>query len=303
MEAKTRSHLDVYAIVTDRIIKQLEQGTVPWKRPWADAGIPQNLLSRRPYRGINVWLLSSLGYQQNLFLTWKQIKELGGSVKKDERSELVIFTRWIEKKAKGKDEIAKVKKMPFLRYYKVFNVAQCEGLPTDKIPPLNTRENNPIEACEAIYQNMPNAPEIHEDHDFAYYMGHGDYVNMPYIEMFESSESYYAVLFHELIHSTGHPARLNRKEWLKETSYATSNMDKYSLEELVAEMGACYLESMAGIIDTRFAQNASYIDGWLARLRSDRRFIVIAAALAQRAVDYILNVRIEQTFEEIAIAS
>ena len=303
METKTKSHLDVYSIVTDRIIKQLEQGTVPWKKPWTDAGIPQNLLSRRPYRGINVWLLASLGYEQNLFLTWKQVKELGGSVKNGERSELVIFTRWIEKKVKSEDRTEKMRKMPFLRYYKVFNVAQCVGLPVDKIPPLNIMENDPIESCQSIYQNMPLAPEIRNDDDFAYYMGHNDYVNMPYMDKFENSESYYAILFHELIHSTGHPTRLNRKEWLKETSYATSNLEKYSLEELVAEMGACYLESKTGIIDTRFDQNASYIDGWLSRLRSDRRFIVIASAFAQRAVDYILNVKVEQKFDEIAIAS
>jgi len=259
--------------------------------------MPQNFISKRPYRGLNVWLLASLGYEYNLFLTWKQLKELGGSVKKNEKAQFVIFTRWTEKKVKVKiDGVEKEEthKMPFLRYYKVFNINQCDGIPADKLPKEKKGVNNPIETCEAIYKSMPLPPPIHEEHDFAYYHGHGDYVNMPFIEKFVNSESYYATLFHELVHSTGHASRLNRKEWLKDTSYATSNEEKYSLEELVAEMGACYLESVAGIADTVFQQNAGYIDGWLSKLRSDKRFIVIAGGLAQKATDFILNIKNEE---------
>jgi len=304
--ATSSSTRDVYTIVTDQIIKQLEQGTVPWRKPWTDAGPPQNLVSKRHYRGINVWMLSMQGYEHNLFLTWRQLKELGGSVKKEEKASIVIFTRWVEKKVKldiegeQKEEILK---KPFLRYYKVFNIAQCDGIPSELLPKNNTGKNNPIETCESIYKNMPNAPEIREEHDLAYYQGHGDFINMPLMTMFESSESYYATLFHELVHSTGAPMRLNRRAWIKETSFASSNEDKYSLEELVAEMGACYLESVTGIVDAQFQQNAGYIDGWLSKLKSDKRFIIIAAALAQHATDYILNITVENKHEEIAVAS
>jgi antirestriction protein ArdC len=285
----TESPRDVYSIVTNRIISQLEYGTVPWRKPWTDAGIPQNFISKRPYRGINVWLLASLGYKYNHYLTWKQVNELGGSVKEDEKAHLVIFTRWIEKKVN--EEMVK---MPFLSYYKVFNIDQCEGIAVDKLPTVDFKKNNnPIEACEAIYRNMPVPPEIHEEHDFAYYQGHGDLINMPLISMFNSRESYYATLFHELIHSTGIPDRLNRRAWIKETSFAASSEDKFSLEELVAEMGTCYLESVAGIVDSQFQQNDGYIDGWLAKLRNDKRFVVIAGALAQKATDYILNIEKE----------
>jgi len=291
---------DVYTIITAQIISQLEKGTVPWRKPWAEAGPPQNFISKKHYRGINVWLLASLGYEHNLFLTWKQIKEVGGSVKKDEKAQIVIFTRWVEKNVKVKIdgvEQDEVRKVPFLRYYKVFNISQCVDLPLDKLPKKNENMNNPIEACQAIYLNMPDRPEIHEDHDYAFYIGHGDYINMPFMERFESSEAYYATLFHEMVHSTGAPTRLNRKAWLKDTSYATTNEDKYSLEELIAEMGACYLESVAGIVDSQFQQNTGYIEGWLSKLKSDKRFIVIAGALAQKATDFILNRKPEESEE------
>lgn len=289
----TESTRDVCTIVTNRIISQLEHGTVPWRKPWTDAGMPENLISKRAYQGINVWLLTSLGYPHNLFLTLEQLKELNGSVKRNEEANIVIFTRRKEKKVKAKiDRIVpeQILKMPLFSYYKVFNIAQCDGIPAEMLPRQQEDVNRFIDAYE-IYTNMPLAPEIYEEHDFAYYHGHGDYVNMPYMEKFDSCDSYYATLFHELVHSTGHASRLNRKAWLKKTSYATSNQDKYSLEELVAEMGACYLESVAGITNIVFQQNAGYIDGWLSKLKSDKWFVVIASALSQRAIDYILNVK------------
>src|SRR5829696_3404640 len=128
---QTTRKADVYQIVTDRIIQQLEQGIIPWLKPWTEAGVPQNLISRRPYRGINVWLLASLNYRQNFFLTFKQVKELGGTVRKGERSNMVVFRKWEEKEDKGTGEM---KKVPLLRYYSVFNVAQCEGMPEEMIP-------------------------------------------------------------------------------------------------------------------------------------------------------------------------
>lgn len=304
METKTRTHLDVYAIVTERIIKQLELGTVPWKKPWTEAGIPQNLLSRRHYRGINVWLLASLGYDHNYFLTWRQIKELGGGVTKGEQSHLVIFTRWIGRKVKDETGKEQMIKAPFLRYYKVYNIGQCEDLPTDKVPELTSREHIPIDACEAIYHNMPDAPVLREiDPGRAYYNGLDDFINMPPAENFVATECYYGTLYHELIHSTGHPTRLNRKGWFSQNTFLSGQEEKYSMEELIAEMGACYLESITGIVDSQFQQNAGYIDGWLKQLRSDRRFVVIAAALAQQATDFILNIQMEKAQEETVITS
>src|SRR5579859_693167 len=115
---------DVYAAVTNHIIEQLEKGVVPWRKPWKDAGIPQNLITHRPYRGINVWLLVLMNYRQNYFLTFKQAMDLGGRVIKGEKGHLVIFWNWIEKSVKGEDGKEEIKKIPFLRYHTVFNVSQ-----------------------------------------------------------------------------------------------------------------------------------------------------------------------------------
>lgn len=278
------SKADVYAIVTNRIIEQLEQNRVPWRKPWTEAGLPQNLISKRPYRGINVWLLLSCNYRQNLFLTFKQAKELGATVRKGEKSQMVVFTKWEKKED---EKTGEVKNVPFLRYYYVFNVAQCDGIPEGKIPPHAVRNNDPIETCQDIIVSMPNLPEIKHDKQKAFYDPAGDYINMPLMESFTNSESYYGTLFHELIHSTGHFSRLNRKEITEMKGFGS---EPYSIEELTAEIGSCYLMSHAGILTSDISNTAAYIQAWLEKLRNDKRFIIYASAQAQKATDYILDV-------------
>lgn len=275
---------DVYTIVTDRIIELLKKGTIPWKQPWGVAGIPQNLISRRVYRGMNIMLLASLGYEQNYFLTYSQIKELGASVKKDEQSHMVTYWNWVEDAEK-----ANSKKYPFLRYYKVWNVAQCTGIPEEKIP-IVTRQAYPVLACEHIIENMPQKPKITQKENKAYYNPLQDFINMPKMGTFKNDESYYATLFHELVHSTGHLTRLNRKGLLEMAEYGSP---PYSFEELVAEMGACYLESLTGIVEKQIEDNAAYINGWLEKLENDDHFIVLASSQAQKAVDFIQGVKFE----------
>lgn len=294
----TETKQDVYTIVTNRIIEQLEKGTVPWKQPWTESGLPKNLITKRPYRGINVLLLSSLGYTHNLFLTFRQIKEVGGTVKKNEKSNIVVFWNWIEPRSEGNGNgnggvKEAVRKIPFLRYYTVFNIEQCDGIP-DKFIPAVTREAYPIPACEKIVRDMPEKPRIQHKEDRAYYNPLQDFVNIPKQSSFKNDESYYAVFFHELIHSTGHHKRLNRKELIQMSEFGS---EPYSLEELIAEMGACYLESLAGIMDKQFDQNAAYLQGWLQKLKSDKRFIISASSHAQRATDFILNLKPEEKEE------
>ena len=288
MNNTTTEKRDVYTIVTDRIIELLKQGTIPWKKPWVEAGIPQNLISRRVYRGLNVMLLASLGYEQNYFLTYSQIKELGASVKKDEKSYPVVYWNWVEPKQE-EGEILNTKKYPFLRYYNVYNVAQCTDIPPEKIPVV-TRQTHPIAACEHIIESMPTKPKITQKENKAYYNPLLDFINMPKMGTFTSDESYYATLFHELIHSTGHLTRLNRKGLLEMTEFGSQ---PYSFEELVAEIGACYLESLTGIAEKQIDNNAAYISGWLEKLENDDHFIVLASSQAQKAVDYILGQQFE----------
>jgi antirestriction protein ArdC len=281
MEPTTKTR-DVFALVTDRIIEHLENGTIPWQRPWSSSGLPRNLVSGKAYRGINVWLLNALEYEQNLFLTFKQVKELGGSVRAGEKSHSVIFWKWPEE-----DTETGKKKIPILRYYFVVNISQCTGIPEQYLPaPVLKRKNDPIEVCQEIVQRMPHGPEIRHQGDKAYYHPFFDFVNMPSMERFINSESYYSTLFHELVHSTGHESRLKRKELQTST---TTDFDAYSLEELTAEIGACYLNSYAGIVGWDFTNHVAYIQGWLEKLRNDKRCIVYASTQAQKAMDYILD--------------
>jgi antirestriction protein ArdC len=279
---------DVYSVVTNRIIEHLEKGVIPWRQTWAKAGLPKNLITGKNYRGINVWLLNSLNYSQNSFLTFKQVKDLGGSVKKGEKAQEVVFWKWIEKENKETKDIEKV---PLLKYYRVFNIDQCIDIPKEKLPPVIERNNNPIDTCEKIINEMPKQPDIRFKEHRAYYNRIDDFVNMPKMETFENSQEYYATLFHELVHSTGHNDRLNRKELLES---AGMRSDKYAMEELTAEMGASYLKSYAGIPIEHLENNAAYIQGWLERLKNDKRFIVHASAQAQKATDYILNMKDEE---------
>ena len=276
---------DVYNIVTNRIIEQLEKGVVPWHQTWTEAGLPKNLITGKQYRGINVWLLNSLHYEQNYFLTFKQIQELGATVKKGEKSHEVIFWKWLERENKDTKETERI---PMLRYYRVFNIAQCEGIPQEKIPKQELRLNNPIEECEKVVHEMPKKPRILHREQQAYYNDKGDFINMPKMESFDKSENYYGTLFHELVHSTGHSERLNRKELLESQGIRS---EKYAIEELTAEIGASYLKSHTSIPIEQLENNAAYIQHWLGHLKNDKRFIIYASSQAQKATDYILNVK------------
>jgi len=289
METSTKTKIDVYQMVTDRIIERLESGVIPWKQPWTEAGLPQNLVTGKAYTGINVLLLASMGFPRNYFLTFKQIKDLKGSVKKGEKSIPVIFWKWSEKEDPQSNEI---KKVSIIRYYTVFNVDQCNDLPEERIPVIENDGKMDVAELEFIIEEMPKRPPIVHKENQAYYHPVKDFINMPKMNNFKDTESYWGVLFHELIHSTGHSTRLNRKEIVERTTFGT---EPYSMEELVAEIGACYLKSYCGIGSKDFENNVAYIQQWLKKLRDDKRLIVYSSAKAQRAVDYILNISPEES--------
>ena len=291
----TETKIDVYQIVTDRIIELLEKGTVPWQQPWRSGMLPMNLLSKRSYKGINVWLLASLNYEINAWLTFEQLKQLGGSVLRGEHGTIICFWKTI-KKGDDLEEEENTAKKPhsILKYYKVFNVAQCTGIPEEMIPKIEVSEHEPILECEAIITGMPNCPPIKFKEQRAYYNPDADYINMPKKKSFLSTELYYSTLFHEMIHSTGHSSRLSRKTLTEMNEFGG---EAYSKEELVAEIGSCYLSNFAGILQKNICDSTAYIDGWLKQLKNDKRFIVFAASQAQRAADYILNIAPEEKGE------
>lgn len=292
---------DVYTIVTDRILEQLDKGIIPWRQPWTSAGPPQNLITKRSYRGINLWLLLMLNFPRNFFLTAKQLKDVGGSVKTDEKPSLVVFWNWKE----AVDEISGESKLiPFLRYYLVYNIDQCEGIPSELISEDFQRINNPIASCEKVILEMPLKPEIKHKEDKAYYNPLLDFINMPKRKSFINPESYYQVLFHEIIHSTGNAKRVGRKEMLEMEEFGS---EPYSIEELTAEMGSCFLSANCGISIDNFENNAAYIQNWMKKLKNDKRFIIYASSKAQQAVDFVLKIQLterepEHSAEIITIA-
>jgi antirestriction protein ArdC len=287
--------MDTYAIVTEKIINLLEQGIVPWRRPWSATGLPRNLVSKKPYRGVNLFLLSATKYVSPLWLTMKQANQLGGSVRKGEHSQIVVFWKVdqipnadSESDSQEHEADEKARRRFVLRYYRVFNLEQCEfpQAVLDKLPKIETHQHDPIEAAERIIAGMPNPPEIQYAGSKAFYSTITDRITLPPRELFTSTEEIYACLFHEESHAAGAPKRLNRKSI---TEAAPFGSPTYSFEELVAECSAAYLCAEAGISPAVLENQAAYIQGWLAKLGSDKRMVVTAAAQAQKAADYILN--------------
>ncbi len=275
----------VYNIVTDRVLSLLEHGVVPWKRPWAGGEPPANLVSKKPYRGINPFLLASTGYASPYWLSYKQAQARGGNVRKGEKSTLVVFWKLWDKETRDAATGEKSsKRLPILRYYRVFNAEQCDGIDA---PKLETIDFEPIERCEAVVADMPNPPTITHGEPRAFYRPLTDTVNMPQPEVFNSAPEYYSTLFHELTHSTGHVSRLRRPGIEALQPYGSSD---YSREELVAEMGAAFLCGHCSIESATLDNSAAYINGWLRRLRSDPKLVVQAAGLAQRAADCIRGI-------------
>ncbi len=280
---------NVYEIITDRILDQLEKGCVPWQKPWSGGGFPQNLVSKKEYRGINTFLLSASGYSSPYFMSYAQAQKLGGHVRKDEKGFPVIYWKILEKEDKKTEKVIKI---PMLRYYTVFNLLQTENISANKIPANMKRKNIPVlECCEDVVSLMPDPPTICLEGGFrAVYFPQTDSVNMPSRDLFADSEKYYSTLFHELTHSSGHESRLNRSSLTDMCPFGLTN---YSKEELVAEMGAAFLCGHVGIESKTIDNSAAYIQNWLRKLRKDMKLVVMAAAQAQKAADFILDRKFE----------
>ena len=268
-----------YDRITDRIIALLEQGTVPWHKPWkVHTGLPRNLVSKKPYRGVNVFLLMAMSYESPHWLTFRQAIQLGGSVKKGEKACPVVFWKRMKNEDEESDE---PKKAPLLRLYHVFNVAQCEGL---KGAPGEIQI--PVTKPAEIVAGMPQSPVVKHGMAKAFYSPREDCVGMPERERFDGEASYFATLFHELVHATGHEKRLKRASIAERNGFGS---DPYCKEELIAELGSAFLCGYADIVDRTIDNSAAYLEGWLKQLQNDRTLIVSAAAQAQKAADFILG--------------
>ena len=278
--------LNVYEMVTERIIKQLEQGTIPWQKPWGGVRSGAfNRISKRPYSLINQAILEKPGE----YASWNQWKNLGGHIKKGAKAEMVVFWKIIDVEEKNdKGEIEK-KKLPLLRYYNVFHISQVEGVEPLK-EKLNT-EIEPIEEADRIIKDYVDREQLVFNEcksNKAYYAPLIDTVVVPLKEQFMNAPEWYVTTFHELVHSSGSKNRLNR---LETSNLASFGSETYSKEELVAEIGSASILNYLGIeTDKTFNNSASYIESWLQVLRNDNKFIVSASSKAEKAVNYILGI-------------
>jgi len=273
----------VYEIVTEKIIKQLESGVAPWRKPWT-CQTPANLLTQKEYRGLNVFTLASQGFPSRFWLTFNQATKLGGRIRKGEKSSPVIFWNICDERQTTTQDGTNETSRPFLlRYYSVFNLSQAEDIDIPASLLQETRTNDPIETCEQLVKNMPDSPAFDQS-DKAWYSPSNDVVGMPARGLFHSSEEYYATVFHELAHSTGHARRLHRENFDNSVSFGS---ESYSKEELIAEMTAAMLCGIAGIEQRILENSAAYLKTWIARLKSDSRMLVSAASQAQKAADFI----------------
>jgi antirestriction protein ArdC len=256
-----------YARITQEIVASLERGVVPWRRPWLAA---RNVVSGRPYRGVNALLLSTLCHSSPWWLTFCQARQLGGTVRKGERGVTVIF--W--KPQEDEEE----RRPPILRSYTVFNLEQCDGITAPPTPGLDV-------AREEIVARMPSPPHIEPGRVASYHRA-TDTVTMPALASFENADAYYATLFHELAHATGHERRLGRPEVAEQHEFGSA---AYAREELVAEIVAAFLCGETAVAPRTVENATAYIDGWLRVLGRQPGLLVHAAAAAQRAADYILG--------------
>jgi antirestriction protein ArdC len=272
----------VYEIVTEQIISQLERGVVPWRKPWRTE-LPCNLISGKPYRGLNVFLLGMQGRESKYWLTYKQAAQLGGHVRAGEKSSLVTF--WNVGAEKLNKETGKVSKPFLLRFYSVFNATQIDGLDSLKLGNASGPVPN-IDACETIVSGMPKPPKF-ETSNAAWYRPVSDTVGMPAKTLFDSAEEFYSTYFHELVHSTGHASRVGREGIENINAFGS---ESYSREELIAELGSSLLCGVTGISPCTLDNSAAYLQSWIDRLRGDSKLILSASSAAQKAADFIRNV-------------
>lgn len=278
---------NVYEMTTERIIEELEKGRIPWQKPWT--GVKSgayNRISKKPYSLLNQMLLGKAGE----WASFKQWTELGGHIRKGEKSSFVTFWKVQEIEEIKEDGTKEIKQIPLLRYYNVFHISQVEGVEPLEMETLNTTE--PLETAEKVFKDYVTREGIRVEQtasNKAYYSPTFDLIHLPLIEQFTRAEEYYSTAFHEATHSTMKESRCNRQEDRKGKLVAFGS-EEYSKEELVAEIGSANILNLLGIeTDHSFQNSTAYIQSWIKALRNDVKMIVSASSKAEKATKYILN--------------
>lgn len=274
--------MNVYEMVTDRVIRALESGNIPWEKPWGGCRSgAYNFITRKSYSLMNQMLLKHRG----AYGTFKQWTEKGGKIRKGEKSEIVVFWKFQIVEEENEDGEKEEKKIPILKYYNVFHVSQVEGVTVkeEELP-----EVKPIESAEKIkrdYVEREHIRILEYKTNEAFYSPAGDFIQIPERGQYRDVNEFYSTLYHEMVHSTGHKSRLNRLE--RDAHFGN---EIYSKEELVAELGAAFLMNLLGIETKKtFRNSTAYIQNWIQVLKNDPRFVVSAAGKAEKAVHYIMG--------------
>lgn len=279
---------DVYSRVNETILAALEQGIIPWRRPWV-GGLPTNYDSGKEYRGINILTLGIAemvhGYSSPYWLTFLQAQKFGGHIKRGETATYIVFSDKQIREVQKEDGTKEEKVFHFVRSYPVFNWDQTEGVPKKEAGPVLDPDRDLIEVCDSVLDKMPKSPTYRESGGSAYYIPKEDLVNLPPIGSFKTTSGYISTKFHEYGHATGHISRLNRLGIMAVTSFGGED---YSFEELVAELTSAYLCAKNGI-DNTLENSSAYIQNWLKALKDDKSMLLKASGKATAAVEFILN--------------
>jgi antirestriction protein ArdC len=291
---------DIYQTITDRFVEQLKKGTVPWQKPWFGV---QNMVSRKQYRGINALLLGSTEFQSPFWLSFKQALDLGGHIKKGQKSTPVIYYQLFDRHDEAGYAIirgdGRAARVPFIRWANVFNLDQTEGITAPAITTAQ-RAGQPREKAAEIVENAKLCP-IHHTGFAALYSTQDDVIRMPSPTSFRSPEDYHLTLFHEMTHATGHSSRLDREGITQPAKFGS---ERYSKEELIAELGAAFLSNEAGIFtNLQFENSSAYLGSWIQKFQNDPRMIVSAASQAQRSADFVLGIEHKEALNEVQMDS
>ena len=282
--------VSLHDTVTNRIIRELEQGCFPWAQPWASTGgaplgFPENAATGRSYSGINILLLWTAAIEQGRpsqrWLTYRQALSLGGAVRKGEKGTMVVYADTFIPKAEREKAGASgedARRVGFLKRFTVFHVTQCDGLPADPAAALPGRVH-----VEPLIEEVIAATkaEVRIGGDMAFYSPSHDFIQVPPQEAYFEPINWYRTKLHELTHWTGHVTRLNRDFSGKHGGSA------YAREELVAELGSAFLCAELGVNPT--VRHADYLGAWLEVLKGDNRAIFQAASLASKAANLIMG--------------
>ncbi|TFF36177.1 ArdC family protein [Mucilaginibacter psychrotolerans] len=290
--------LNVYQMVTNTIIEQLEQGVIPWEKSWASTALnyamdlPLNGTTEKYYRGINIILLWCSSIKNKFPIQeWAGLRQWNKDdeqVRAGEKGTMIVYYDTFQKEEDGE-----VKKIPFLKYSYVFNRSQLESFePAEQeAKPLKKKtKGTKFEPIAEIDTFLENTKAVIEKYDGTpCYNPVSDKILMPFPENFHgtktatATENYYSTHLHELIHWSGKEGRCDRKFGKK------FGDEKYATEELVAEFGAAFLCTGFGLPTVEKGDHSGYISHWLKVLKEDSRIVATAANEASKAVDYLNN--------------